>query len=198
MLVPGRVFQQGVPPRTSASNAKSKTHHDGGSCAELIAGLALSQVTRPAPRRRGFRRPSGRFGCGLSSPVVGPGPVPVIRPRKTVARSAVRIVSRVDITIFGNTKLGSGGYSVELSRGVSDTSRRMSAKECKLPLSLILADELIEVRQNLRGGNAGAPQRLVDGQHEGSALNRVCVVMLSSALQALRVAKQSSRRVGCY
>ena len=53
-----------------------------------------------------------------------------------------------------------------------------------MPLSLILVDELIAARRNLHGGNAGAPQRLVDGQHEGSALNRACVVMLSSALQA--------------
>lgn len=53
-----------------------------------------------------------------------------------------------------------------------------------MPLSLILIDELIAARRNLHGGNVGAPRRLVDGQHEGSALNRACVVMLSSALQA--------------
>lgn len=53
-----------------------------------------------------------------------------------------------------------------------------------MPLSLILVDELLAARRNLHGGNAGAPRRLVDGQHEGSALNRACVVMLSSALQA--------------
>lgn len=53
-----------------------------------------------------------------------------------------------------------------------------------MPLSLALVDELIDARKNLHGGNAGAPRNLVDGQREGSALNRACVVMLSSALQA--------------
>lgn len=53
-----------------------------------------------------------------------------------------------------------------------------------MSISLIYVDELIEAREKLHGGGAGAPQRLVDGQYEGSALNRACVVMLSSALQA--------------
>lgn len=53
-----------------------------------------------------------------------------------------------------------------------------------MPLSLTLVDELIAARRNLHGGNPGAPRRLVDGSHEGRALNRACVVMLSSSLQA--------------
>lgn len=53
-----------------------------------------------------------------------------------------------------------------------------------MPLSLVLIDELIAARRTLHGGNAGAPRRLVDDNHEGAALNRACVVMLSSALQA--------------
>jgi hypothetical protein len=53
-----------------------------------------------------------------------------------------------------------------------------------MALSLTLVDELIAARKNLHGGNRGAPRNLVDGQREGAALNRACVVMLSSALQA--------------
>lgn len=53
-----------------------------------------------------------------------------------------------------------------------------------MALSLTLVDELIEARKSLHGGNAGAPRNLNDGQREGAALNRACVVMLSSALQA--------------
>ncbi|WP_223631969.1 hypothetical protein [Rhodobacter sp. TJ_12] len=53
-----------------------------------------------------------------------------------------------------------------------------------MPLSLILVDELIAARRNLHGGSVGAPRRLVDGNHEGRALNRACVIMLSSAMQA--------------
>ena len=53
-----------------------------------------------------------------------------------------------------------------------------------MPLSLVLVDELIAARRNLHGGNPGAPRRLDDRSHEGRALNRACVVMLSSSLQA--------------
>lgn len=53
-----------------------------------------------------------------------------------------------------------------------------------MPLSLTLVDELIAARRNLHGGARGAPRRLVDGNHEGRALNRACVVMLSSTMQA--------------
>lgn len=53
-----------------------------------------------------------------------------------------------------------------------------------MPLSLALVDELIAARRDLHGGNPGAPRRLVDGSHEGRALNRACVVMLASSLQA--------------
>lgn len=53
-----------------------------------------------------------------------------------------------------------------------------------MPLSLALVDELIAARRNLHGGNPGAPRRLDDGSHEGRSLNRACVVMLSSSLQA--------------
>lgn len=53
-----------------------------------------------------------------------------------------------------------------------------------MPLSLTLINELTAARKTLHGGNVGAPRRLVDGNHEGAALNRACVVMLSSALQA--------------
>ena len=53
-----------------------------------------------------------------------------------------------------------------------------------MPLSLNLVDELLEARRSLHGGSAGAPRRLEDGSHEGNALNRACVVMLSSTLQA--------------
>lgn len=56
--------------------------------------------------------------------------------------------------------------------------------EMILPLSLALVDELIDARRNLHGGERGAPRRLVDGSHEGRALNRACVVMLTSAMQA--------------
>ena len=52
-----------------------------------------------------------------------------------------------------------------------------------MPLSLVLVDELISARKNLHGGSRGAPVRLGDFQ-EGAALNRACVVMISSALQA--------------
>ncbi len=53
-----------------------------------------------------------------------------------------------------------------------------------MALLLTYVDELITARKNLHGGNVGAPRKLVDGGHEGSALNRACVVMLTSALQA--------------
>ena len=53
-----------------------------------------------------------------------------------------------------------------------------------MTLSLTLVDELIAARKNLHGGTRGAPKRLDDGSHEGRALNRACVVMLTSAMQA--------------
>lgn len=62
---------------------------------------------------------------------------------------------------------------------------KMALSEVRvLPLSLALVDELISARKNLHGGSPGAPRRLEDGSHEGKALNRACVVMLSSSLQA--------------
>ncbi|WP_321499297.1 hypothetical protein [Breoghania sp.] len=53
-----------------------------------------------------------------------------------------------------------------------------------MALSLALVEELISARRNLHGGDRGAPRRLEDGNHEGRALNRACVVMLTSAMQA--------------
>lgn len=53
-----------------------------------------------------------------------------------------------------------------------------------MPLELGLVDELIAARRSLHGGARGAPRRLEDGNHEGRALNRACVVMLTSTLQA--------------
>lgn len=53
-----------------------------------------------------------------------------------------------------------------------------------MPLELGLVDELIVARRNLHGGGRGAPRRLEDGNLEGRALNRACVVMLTSTLQA--------------
>lgn len=51
-------------------------------------------------------------------------------------------------------------------------------------LSLTSVDELIAARRSLHGGSRGAPKKGNGGQHEGAALNRACVVMLSSTLQA--------------
>lgn len=53
-----------------------------------------------------------------------------------------------------------------------------------MALSLTLVDELITARRTLHGGSRGAPVLLQDGTREGSALNRACVVMLTSAMQA--------------
>lgn len=51
-------------------------------------------------------------------------------------------------------------------------------------LNLQSVDELIAARQNLHGGHVGAPVILADGNREGAALNRACVVLLSATLQA--------------
>ena len=51
-------------------------------------------------------------------------------------------------------------------------------------LNLQSVDELISARQNLHGGQVGAPVILADGNREGAALNRACVVLLSATLQA--------------
>lgn len=53
-----------------------------------------------------------------------------------------------------------------------------------MPIDLNSVDELIAARKELHGGERGAPLALTDGGHEGAALNRACVVMLSAALQA--------------
>ena len=51
-------------------------------------------------------------------------------------------------------------------------------------MNLASVDELIQARKDLHGGEAGAPIVLADGSQEGAALNRACVVLLSSTLQA--------------
>ncbi|WP_152559468.1 HEPN domain-containing protein [Paenirhodobacter enshiensis] len=53
-----------------------------------------------------------------------------------------------------------------------------------MPVSFAFVDEIIKVREDLHGGKPGAPQKMADGSYEGRALNRACVVMLTSAMQA--------------
>ena len=51
-------------------------------------------------------------------------------------------------------------------------------------LSLYALDEVISARRSLHGGTRGAPVKLTNGSREGDALNRACVVLLSSSLQS--------------
>ena len=50
-------------------------------------------------------------------------------------------------------------------------------------LNLSFIDEIIRARKRLHGGTRGAPIKLSDGSREGEALNKACVIALSSALQ---------------
>ncbi|MEQ6202140.1 HEPN domain-containing protein [Sulfitobacter sp. HNIBRBA2951] len=53
-----------------------------------------------------------------------------------------------------------------------------------MDLVLTELDEVISARKALHGGGVGAPVRLSDGSHQGAALNKASVVLLSAVLQA--------------
>ncbi len=53
-----------------------------------------------------------------------------------------------------------------------------------MAINLTALNEVIAARKDLHGGTVGAPVKLEDGSKQGLALNKACVVLLSSTLQA--------------